>query len=316
MPKSQLEKQISHKHKRKGKLVPLLEDLFQSPIEIESDEDVEWIAGLLRRMVERQNNRVNGAPVFSPSQLSECLRYVYLLRNHKRLGIARAKNMKVEANYYFFTGNFTHIKWQFALYKLDLALPDEIFKLHGVEVPITSKRKDHGGTVDALASLYNDPCVIDFKGLNVRTFGEITRGNLPPQYAVQLSDYGMLYNSQRKNGNRITSGLLISESKGGPVTGFPVALHETEVEIETHLPEVRGRLEVLRAHEQEDSIPKPECTSTQTFQFQGCPFRKFCREEVKEAQRKRERIERKNATKLRVAQPQRSRSNRSRRNSK
>lgn len=313
MARSLIEKQIAHRQSRKGLLVPLMEDLFQSPVEIESEEDVDWIADLLRRMVVRQNQRTN-SPVFSPSQLAECLRYVYLLKHHKEFEISKSKNLRPEANYYFFNGNFVHIKWQFALYKLDKMLPDDVFKLHGVEVPIRSKRKDHGGTVDALCSVYGEPTVVDFKGLNVRTFGEITRGFVPPEYLVQVADYGMLYNSQRQNGSRITTGLLVSESKGGPTPKIPVALHETQIKISTYLPEVRSRLEVLRKHEQENSIPPPECKTTQGFQFLGCPFRKFCKEEVKAIQRAN--AKREDAEGLSVAESKRSRSDRSRRNSR
>jgi hypothetical protein len=283
-------KLIRHKRKRSGILVPLLEDLFQAPVEIETDEDVEWIAGLLRKMAGRTQAR-NSRPVFSPSQLSECLRYVYLLKHHKEMGIVRAKSVRVEPNFYFFNGNFVHIKWQFALYKLDLSLPDEIFKLIGVEVPIISKRKDHGGTVDAIVLIRGKLYIIDFKGLNVRTFGEITRGYIPPEYAVQLADYGMLYNSQRNGDGQIFTGLLVSESKGGPDNKHLIALHETEIAVKTHLPEVRRRLKELREHGEANTIPPPECEGTGTLQFLGCPFRKFCRSEVREIQRNKAKAE-------------------------
>jgi hypothetical protein len=317
MPASQIQKLIRHKQTRKGVLVPLLEDLLQHSVEIESDEDVEWITALLKRMVERQDARTN-RPVFSPSQLSECLRYVYLLKHHKEHGITKSRQVRIEPNFYFFNGNFLHLKWQFALYKLDKALPDEVFKLIGVEVPILSKRKDHGGTVDALVLIYGELYIVDFKGLNVRTFGEITRGTIPGQYLVQLADYGMLYNSQKNGGKiaQISKGLLVSENKGGPDPRHPIALHETEIEIATHLPEVRSRLEVLREHGEANSIPEPECVSTQTLQFLGCPFRKLCKEEVREIARRRREAESKNTAGLSVARPQRSRTRRARGNSK
>lgn len=316
MPKTTVEKLIRHKATRKGVLVPLLEDLFQRPVDIESEEDVDWIADLLRRMVSRSNNR-NSAPVFSPSQLASCLRYVYLLKEHKELGIKKAGDIRIEPNFYFFTGNFIHIKWQFALYKLDQKLPDEVFKLVGVEVPIFSKRKDHGGTVDALVLIYGELYVVDFKGLNVRTFGEITRGTIPVHYVIQIADYGMLYNSAIKNGKaQISKGLLVSESKGGPTPKHLIALHESEIEIKTHLPEVRSRLRELRKNGEENSIPPPECESTQTIKFLGCPFRNYCREEVREIAKRKRKLDNKNASKLRVATPERNGPNRSGRNSK
>lgn len=316
MPASNMQKLLRHKKNRKGVLVPLLEDLFQRQVEIESDEDVQWIVALLEKMVERQKNRTS-APVFSPSQLSECLRYVYLLKYHKELEIPRLANTRVEPNFYFFNGNFLHIKWQFALYKLDKMLPDKVFKLVGVEVPILSKRKDHGGTVDAIVLIYGELYIVDFKGLNVRTFGEITRGYIPQQYAVQLSDYGMLYNSQKASGGvgKISKALLVSENKGGPDAKHLIALQETEIEVQTYIPEVRNRLEVLRENGKANSIPPPECVSTTTLQFLGCPFRKFCREEVKEIARQRRDAESKDTERYRVARPERRRTRRAGRNS-
>jgi hypothetical protein len=62
------------------------------------------------------------------------------------------------------------------------------------------------------------------------------------------------------------------------------------VEIETFLPEVRRRLTKLREHGERDSIPKAECQSTGSIQFLGCPFRKFCREEVKANARRSEKL--------------------------
>jgi hypothetical protein len=98
-----------------------------------------------------------------------------------------------------------------------------VFKLIGVEVPIVSKRGDHGGTVDALVLIYGVLYIVDFKGLNVRSFANITRGEIPPQYAMQIGDYGMLWNAMKnRNGHsKVTHGLLITESKGGPDPKHP-----------------------------------------------------------------------------------------------
>jgi hypothetical protein len=303
-----------HRKKRKGDLVPLLEDLFQHPVEISSQEDIYWLAGVLATMVARNTAREE-APLFSPSQLSECLRYVYLLKNYKELDISKLSLTRIEPNFYFFNGNFLHLKWQFALHKLDQKLPDEIFKLHGVEVPVVSKRKDHGGTVDALCSIYSEPVIVDFKGLNVRTFTNITHGTIPSSYLLQIPDYGMLYNSQRNGTEKIARGLLLTENKGGPDPKHPIALHETVIPIELYLPSVRTRLRKLRKHESDNTIPQPECTSTQTIQFQSCPFRGYCRPEVKAIQRERAEADRRNAEKLKIARPSRSRTGSSRRNS-
>jgi hypothetical protein len=315
MPADNVQKLIRHKNRRSGILVPLLEDLFQSPVEPEDEADLNFIASVLKRQLERAQDRKN-APLFSPSQLASCLRYVYLLKHHKELEIPRLASVRVEPNYYFFNGNWLHLKWQFALYKLDKQINDpEIFRLHGVEIPIVSKHGDHGGTVDSLCSIYGESVIVDFKGLNVRAFGEITRGFIPDAYVTQLADYGMLYNSQR-NGKRISKGLLITENKGGPDPKHLVALQESVVEISTHLPEVRSRLAELRKHGKEKSIPPPECISTTSFQFVSCPFRKFCREEVKKIERRRKRAEGENPPRFSVASPSKRRNTRSRRNSK
>jgi len=309
------EKLIRHKQTRKGVLVPLMEELFQRPVEIESDDDVLWITELLHEMVERQRRRQNN-PLFSPSQLSECLRYVYLLKHGKTLEIPKSQSVRIEPNFYFFNGNFLHLKWQFALYKLDKYVADpKIFRLHGCEVPIVSKRKDHGGTVDAVCSIYEEGYIVDFKGLNVRSFGQIAMGQIPPQYAMQLCDYGMLANSQRGS-SKITNALLVSENKGGPDPKHLIALQESVIPIETHLPEVRRRLGVLREHEESNVIPEPECQSTKTIQFLGCPFRKYCREEVKANEQRRREVENRNAAKPTIAVPDRRRHHRSGRNSK
>jgi hypothetical protein len=314
---TRLEKQIRHTRTRKGILVPLLEDLFMRPVEFDTDEDVEWMANLLRDVQARQGGRSTN-PLFSPSQLASCLRYVYLLKNHDEHGLRRVGTRSVSAHYYFFTGNFLHLKWQYALYKLDQKINDpSIFKLHGVEIPIVSKHKDHGGTVDALCSIYSEPVITDFKGLNVRTFQEITRGYIPAQYTIQLTDYGMLFNAATKSGTpKISRALLVSENKGGADPKHPLALHEAEIQIETHLPVVRSRLKELREYGDKKEIPPPECTSTGTVQFTGCPFRKFCKEEVREIERERKRAESKDAERLTVAVPRGRRNNRSRRNSK
>jgi hypothetical protein len=313
------EKLIRHKRTRKGSLVPLLEDMFQhGQVEIESPEDIAFIVNVLERQLARSLDR-EYRPKFSPSQLSTCLRHVYLLKHHKAQKIPKLASVRIEPNFYFFNGNWLHLKWQFALYKLDQFIGDPtIFKLVGVEVPIVSKHGDHGGTVDGLVLLYEEPIIADFKGLMVRAFGEITRGYIPDAYTLQLADYGMLFNaaSLRNGTGKIERGLLLTENKGGPIPKLPLALQETEVKISTHLPEVRRRLEVLREHGEANTIPPPECDKTTSLQFQACPFRKFCRQEVKEIEKRNEKLESEDADRLRVEAPSGSRNHRSRGNSK
>ena len=315
---TKLEKQIRHTRTRKGVLVPLLEDLFTRPVEIETDEDVEWLTTLLQLVQMRQGGRAAN-PLYSPSQLASCLRYVYLLKHHEEHEISHIPSRSVSAHYYFFTGNFLHLKWQYALYKLSQKINDpKVFRLVACEIPIVSKHKDHGGTVDALCIVHGEPTIVDFKGLNVRTFQEITRGYVPLQYAIQLADYGMLYNSATRDGQRtkISRAILVSENKGGPDPKHPLALHETEIQIETHLPEVRYRLKELRRYGSEKEIPPPSCASTGEVQFTGCPYKKFCRPEVSSIERQRKRAAREDAEGVKVAVPRGRRRNRSRRNSK
>jgi len=298
------EKGIRHKRKRSGILVPLLEDLLQKPLRIENDRDVIFIQSLLKKGMEREQAR-NSQPVFSPSSMSACLRRVYLTRHHRELEIPALKTTRLESHYYFMTGEWTHLKWQFACFKLqDRINNPDIFRLVACEYPIMSKRGDHGGTVDVFSLVHREPLIVDFKGLNVRDFGSIVRGEASG-YEIQLTDYMMLYNSHptnKANNNRVDRALLIAESKGGPDNNHPIALHETVIELEDYKSLVRHRLGVLREHEAEKEIPEPECTSVNTFQFQGCAFRKFCKAEVKEIQDRNRRAEGKEGA-FKVARP-------------
>ena len=106
--------------------------------------------------------------MFSPSGLASCLRRVYLSKNWKELGLTRVELPAIEPHYYFFTGDFIHLKWQFALYKLSLLIPD--FWLIECELPVMSKHRDHGGTLDVLVLYKGEAFIVDVKGLNVEDF--------------------------------------------------------------------------------------------------------------------------------------------------
>lgn len=296
---------LSHHSKRKGILVPLLEDFMLRPVNIESEEDVEFLTELFTTMAERESRR-GGKPMFSPSALASCLRQVYLLKHHRELGIEAKHPLKREPNFYFLTGNFLHVKWQYALYKMEKAISDpQVFEILGFEVPIQSKRGDHGGTADVIAAIHAEPYVVDLKGLNVRTFGEITRGKTPESYEIQLADYMVLFNAQRpKPPYRIEKAILVSENKGGPDNKHPIALHETIIDLADFKPEVKRRLDILREHEAQQEIPPPECTSTGTFQFSGCPFASFCKAEVQEIQYKQRIADAKRPSPVKVARPE------------
>lgn len=316
---TRLERQLRHSKTRSGILLPLLEDFMLRPCSIESDRDVMFLQSLTQKMVEREKQRRDpNSNVFSPSALSQCLRQVYLKKHHAELGLVPVYLPRIEPNFYFLTGNFLHIKWQFALWKMEQKIQDpRVFRIIGFEQPILSKRKDSGGTVDVIALIYGEPIIVDFKGLNVRAFGEIDRGFVPTQYAIQVTDYMMLWNSQPKHhadGNRIERALLMAENKGGPDNKHPLALTERVIDLEDFKPEVRRRLGVLREHEANEEIPDPECTSTKTFQYLGCPFAGFCKKEVKKIEAERRVADDKNADDIKIARPGRSRNSRSRRN--
>lgn len=278
---------------------------MRKQVSIESQEDVEFLTNLFQTMLEREDRRRDPeSKVYSPSSLAACLRQVYLKKHHEKLEITPRFPPRVEPNFYFLNGNFLHVKWQFALYKMEEAINDPaVFQIHGFEVPILSKRGDHGGTVDVIFSVFKKWYIGDFKGLNVRAWSEISRGFVPVAYSVQLTDYMVLWNSRKESPFRIEQALLLSENKGGPVPKHPIALHETVIELADFKPEVRRRLEVLREHEANEEIPEPECVSTAGFQFAGCPFAGFCKVEVSEIQRRRKERESRKPTKLAVAQP-------------
>jgi hypothetical protein len=277
------EKMLSHRKKRSGILVPLLEDLFTKPVDIENVNDVAWIQRLAMKTLDREAERKLDS-VYGPSSLSSCLRQVYLAKNHKAMGLRRQVSTKIEPNYYFNTGNWLHLKWQFALHKLDQKLPDDVFKLVGTEYRVTSKRKDHAGTLDALVVIYGEHIVVDVKGVNVRTFNNAVNGEASLQYKIQISDYAMLFNVDKKyRFPKVERGIILYENKGGPTNGNPLALHEVVVNASDHIPEIKFRLGKLRQHEKEGTIPKPECKSIRETQFTGCPFRAFCKDEVRQA---------------------------------
>ena len=204
-----------------------------------------------------------------------------------------------------------HLKWQYALYKMAQEFPEielEPDPIDSFEVRVVSKRGDHGGTADVVLAILGKHTVVDFKGLNVRSFSKIARGSVPDNYRIQLTDYMILLNSEKpRRFGKVEDALLIAENKGGPDTHHPAALCETRISLKENRAEVRGRLEVLRKYEAEEEIPPPECVSTKSFQFKGCPFQGFCKEEVKEIERRRIKAERSDSNGYKVRIPKRGR---------
>jgi hypothetical protein len=284
--------------------------LFRGKVEIESEDDANFIRDLAMTQVEREQIRELGQGVFSPSGLADCLRRVYLGRHWRNLDIERVELPSVQVHSYFTMGDFTHLRWQFAIHRLAQRNPR--VKLLGCEIPLLSKHKDHGGTLDVLMTIDEIPYAVDIKGLNVYTFGQVVKDNPPNQYVVQVGDYMMLANAIRQKVwptlPRITNGILLVENKGGPDASHSLGIHEVNVSLDDVLPEVRSRLEVLRKHERAEKIPAPECRSTKSHDFQSCPFAEFCRPEVERFERRDAKA--RNARPLQLATPGRNRRSR------
>lgn len=299
-------------------LVPRLNEILKRPLGVETEADAKFLYELAMRQVRREKQRKSGGNVYSPSGLASCLRQVYLRAHWKELGFQRLELPAIEPHFYFITGDFIHLKWQFILWKLSQADPD--FLLIDCEVGVMSKRGDHGGTIDVIALLEGELVIIDVKGLNVRGFQKVDSGDLSHEYRIQVTDYMMLWNAGVRHGlikphptltkdlgwldyPKINRAIILAENKGGPDVKHPAALTESVVKLKDNLADVQTRLEVLRHHEEEQTLPEIECVTTKGIQFTGCPFAGVCEKEI----RKRERADAKSSdsSEYRVAQPKR-----------
>lgn len=264
--------------KKSGVLVPLImKFMSENSVEIETDLDVAFMTELMRLTMKREEMRRDGPRYFSPSSLGEpCVRKAYLSRHAVKIPGAPS-SYGLLPHFYFLTGNFLHLKWQFVLHKMERWIGNStIFQVHGYEIPITSKRGDHRGTVDVVASIYQEPYVLDFKGLNQFSAKKIGYGNIPLQYRIQVADYLILWNSQRQVPFRVKKGLLMVEDK----TGGDNFLQEAIVSLDRDGKRARRRLEELREWEQKGQIPPPLCKSLKDKNFTGCQFRGICHDEV------------------------------------
>jgi len=296
--------------------VPLIEDRLKWPVRIETSKDIKFLSNLFEKNQQRELDR-DSERMYSPSALSECLRRVYLTKNFEDENIPRVFPPRIEPNFYFLTGEFLHLKWQYTIYKMAQEFPEiELAPdpIDSFEVRVVSKRGDHGGTIDVIPAILGEHMVVDFKGLNVRSFQKISRGTVPDNYRVQITDYMMLLNSERPRRYEIKDALLIAENKGGPDTHYPAALCEVRIPLAEFKREVQLRLEALRAYEAREEIPPPECISTKAIEFTGCPFQGYCKKEVKQIENKRIESESRNTDRYKVRVPDKRRSNRSRRN--
>src|SRR5580765_2109612 len=274
-----MKKEIRRVQAPKGILVPLIERFMESnAVDISSPDDVKFLEYLATKMMRREEDRrIEGLGVFGPSSLGDpCLRKAYLTRHAVRpAGAPSPYNFR--SHYFFLTGNFLHIKWQFVLYKLERWIANSsVFRVHGYEIPVKSKHGDHGGTIDALALIYEEPFVLDFQGLNMWSSKKVGFGNISRQYRTQVADYMLLWNSQRSKPFEVKRSLLVVEDKSA---GKDV-LQEAVITLAEDGRRARRRLEALRAHEAAGTIPAPKCKSLKDRNFTGCQFRNICHDEV------------------------------------
>jgi len=275
-----IEREIRQKERR-GILVPMVMNFMQHcPIEIETAEDIGRLTDLMMKTMIREEERRDGKRYYSPSSLGEhCLRKSYLGR-HAVINPDAPSPYGLMSHYYFFTGNFIHLKWQFAMYKLEKYIANSsIFRVHDSEIPVASKHGDHRGTIDQIVFIYEEPYILDWKGLNVFSAKKIGLGKVPIQYRTQVGDYLVLWNSQRKLPFRIEKALLMVEDKGGGEK----FLQEALITLERDGKRARRRLDKLRAHETTGMLPPPACHSLKDKGFQDCQFKTICWPEVEAA---------------------------------
>jgi len=306
---TRLEKSISKKAKRtSNELVPLFEDYHREFSQEHWDvDDIEFLHDLMTRISIREGER-NDVRVYSPSGIGGCLRHSFLSRHFQDLGIPKKFKKKVETHFYFEFGTWTHLKLQVVIYRMS---KKGWLKLHGTEIPVKSKHGDHGGTIDVIYEV-SVPTALDIKGLNQRDFLLVANNDVPEGYQAQLAHYVILANSQKGKFPYIEQAKILAENKAGPTIEFPVALCEASVDLESNKEIVKLRLAKLREHEQENSIPRAECTSTQSRAFKDCPFRDYCFETVKRRERKIRNTKNRNTNKLKISVPPARRANRSR----
>src|SRR4029077_4020102 len=230
---------------KSGILVPLIDKFFaEQAVAIETVEDIQFLAGLLTLMVGREDRRKEDIGYYSPSSLGEkCVRKAFLAR-HAQRNHDSPSPYDAAAHAFFLTGNFMHLRWQFVFYKMEKWIANSsIFRVHGYEIPMRSKRGDHRGTADLIVFVYNEPLVIDLKGLNQFSAKKIEYGKIPRLYRMQVADYLVLWNSQRSAPFKISRGILLVENKANGV------LQEAVITLADDGRRVRRRLELLRDYE-------------------------------------------------------------------
>jgi hypothetical protein len=294
MARTTTDKRISQKRRAKGVLVPILEDLLESTVEVEDEEDVKFVADLLRRQaVPREKG------VFSPSMLGSCVRQAYF----SKIQFERRPAVAPQTNAIFLDGGWRHVKWQFALWKAHRA---GTLELIGCEIRVHHPNGDFAGTIDAIVKIDGLFYVVDFKGMHLFDFQKFMNEGIFVNHAIQIAGYGMIVTLNRLPVSAVEACLLVAESKAGPTDrSSPIGLHEYAITVRSMRSQVKRRLALLREYVDNEEIPPPACVSTKHKQFQECDFSWYCRREVKAIQAKREAEARRNDRKLSVAKSRR-----------
>jgi hypothetical protein len=261
-------------------LLPLFEELLRRPIKIEDDADVNFLTELARKQT-----RPRAKGVYSPSSLGSCLRQAYFSKTGKQAFPVE----RPVVNTYFSYGDFTHLKLQFWLHKLQR---EGKLELIDVELRVANRSGDFAGTIDAVVKINGVIYIIDFKGWNTMLFMSLVRNGLSEKEKQQIVGYAILLNSTDTFHFVVNDCLLVAEHKGGPIQGrAPFGFYEQHVYVSDAKEDVKRRIGRLRWHEEEDQVPDPECTSTKASQFCECVFNPHCKAEVRGIERHRAQTE-------------------------
>ena len=307
--------------KRSGAvLVPILEELLENECIPEDLEDFRFMDMLVKaRALPRRKG------VFSPSMLGSCIRQAYFAkRGVEKHGTnsPQTNGYFLKGNFIHFQWQFAmwkaHRAGLLELVTVPIEHELEILRsmfLSGDEnhsdrdyviwadaldfygdgtrpaLELRVVNGDFGGTIDVVPRIHSSIYVVDFKGINMIDFQKTVRKGAKREYRKQIVGYAENLNESGFIGEeKVEECLLVSENKAGPVSGTrsPLALHETRVSVEEYQGEMRRRLKTLRWHDSRDELPPPACVSTLHMAFQECPFNRFCQDEVKQIQRRRQ----------------------------
>jgi hypothetical protein len=289
-------KQLKRSSRSNAILVPRIEKFMRKPIEIEDDEDRQYLNDLiLARSQPRKKN------VYSPSMLANCIRQVYF---HKT-GKPKKPVERIESSGYFLDGNFRHFKWQFCMWKMHRAgiiqLVDVGSICLGAEIYVSNEKGDYGGTIDNIIYIPDIDFLIttDYKGMGGNPFARSVALGPTENYVVQSVGYAGLANEDLIDllPKRIDAALILGENKNGMVrnrsVNSPLGLYEWQLKLSDYNFLVSKRLKKLRAHERSGQTPQPECTSTSRIMFKDCPFAGHCRGEIERIQQRNKKYRRK-----------------------